>query len=337
MAFPCAIMRPSFPMNEASPLEDQQPPSGRSGSWWRICDALAFLSLVFTWLGSLGQFHWLLDLVSHFRLQYLVAGVVVLLYAALRRRTWLVLMAVASLLWNGRVVASYHATARPVSAAAQKPLRVLTFNVRAGNTTQAAAIQHVLDADADIVCLLETSEAWRSSLAPLRSKYPYRVEELGDGYFSIACYTRLPVKSSEVRRYSLWVLPVVLFNLDHHGAPLTFIGIHPDAPMGALYAREWRGQLSELGSLVAEIQGDVIVAGDFNATPWCEGMRLLREKSGLDFHSVDPVWPPTWGLNLPMMIPIDHVLVKGGLTVQKRVIGPDLGSDHRPVMVELAR
>jgi endonuclease/exonuclease/phosphatase (EEP) superfamily protein YafD len=71
----------------------------------------------------------------------------------------------------------------------------------------------------------------------------------------------------------------VLLNLDHLGTPLTFIGTHPDAPMGGLHAREWRSQLSQIGSTVAAIDGEVIVAGDFNATPWCEGMRLAaREK-----------------------------------------------------------
>jgi endonuclease/exonuclease/phosphatase (EEP) superfamily protein YafD len=37
------------------------------------------------------------------------------------------------------------------------------------------------------------------------------------------------------------------------------------------------------------------------------------------------------------MIPIDHVLVKNGLMVLKREIGPDLGSDHRSVLVEIAK
>jgi endonuclease/exonuclease/phosphatase (EEP) superfamily protein YafD len=38
-----------------------------------------------------------------------------------------------------------------------------------------------------------------------------------------------------------------------------------------------------------------------------------------------------------MMIPIDHVLVKGGLSLQKRVIGPEMGSDHRSVTAEITR
>jgi endonuclease/exonuclease/phosphatase (EEP) superfamily protein YafD len=35
------------------------------------------------------------------------------------------------------------------------------------------------------------------------------------------------------------------------------------------------------------------------------------------------------------MIPIDHVLVKGGLSITQRTIGHEVGSDHRSVIVQL--
>lgn len=324
-------------------MSDDAPPADKpslftlSVSFGGFCEVVAFLSLTGTWLGSLGRCHWTLDLLSHFRLQYLVACVLVLLFALIRRRTWMVLVALVSLLWNAQIIHAFHQTAEKIETKAGKPLRVMTFNVMTGNENHVAAIEHVLKADADIVCLLEVDETWRMSLEPLRVKYPHRVEEMNDGNFGIACYTRLPLKSSEVRRFTIWALPTVLLNLDHLGVPLTFIGTHPIPPMSGLNAQEWRSQLSQLGTIAASIEGEVIVAGDLNATPWCEGMRLLRGKSGLQFRSVDPVWPPTWGLMLPVMIPIDHVLVKGGLSIQKRVIGPDLGSDHRPVTVEIVR
>lgn len=324
-------------------MSDDAPPADKprllkmSVSFGGICEVIAVLSLTGTWLGSLGRYGWLFDLMAHFRLQYVVVCAVVLLYALLRRRSWLVLMALISLLWNAQIVYACQQTAAVVVTPGEKPLRVMTFNVLTDNKNQAAVIDHVVKTDADIVCLEEIDDSWRASLEPLRSRYPHRVEELSDGNFGIACYTRLPLKSHEVRRFTAWRLPTIVLNLDHLGRPLTFIGTHPEPPMGGSRAREWRGQLSGIARLVANLRGEVVVAGDFNATPWCEGMRLLRENSGLDFHSVDPVWPPTWGLNLPMMIPIDHVLMKGGLSVQKRVLGPDLGSDHRSVTVEIMR
>lgn len=323
-------------MSDDAPPADKPKPVKRAVTLSGLCDVIVFLSLSGTWLGSLGRYGWLFDLMSHFRLQYLVVCALVVIYALVRRRTWLVLVSLISLLWNAQIIYAFHQTAEAVSSPGEKALRVITFNVHTDNKEQSAAISHVLASDADIVCLLEVDDSWHAALQPLRMKYPHRVEELSDVNFGIACYTRLPLKSLEVRRFTIWRLPTLVLNLDHLGSPLTFIGTHPIPPMGGLSAHEWREQLSDIATFVSGLSGEVIVAGDFNATPWCEGMRLLRENSGLDFRSVDPVWPPTWGLHLPMMIiPIDHVLVKRGLTIQKRTLGPAMGSDHRSVTVEI--
>ncbi len=332
-----AFMIESMTMRENVPSAEQTSFFKSHISLGRFCEIMAILSLACIWLGSLGRYGWFLDLLSHFRLQYMVVCVVVLLLALIRRRTWLVFVTVISLLWNLQIVYAFNQTADVLQTTDEKPLRVMTFNVMFDNDNHVAVIEHVMKANADIVCLLETDETWRTSLEPLRVKYPYRFEGMNEGKFGIACFTRLPMKSSELKRFTVWGLPTLLLTLDHLGRRLTFIGTHPMPPIGGLNAHEWRSQLSEIGSMVSSIEGEVIVAGDFNATPWCEGMRLLCEKSGLQFRSVDPVWPPTWGLRLPMMISIDHVLVKGGLTVRKREIGPDLGSDHRPVLVEIVR
>jgi endonuclease/exonuclease/phosphatase (EEP) superfamily protein YafD len=324
-------------MSDDAPPADIPTPVRKSLSPGGLADAMAFLALSCTWLGSLGRYGWAFDLLSHFRLQYVIACALVVLYAMIRRRTWLVLIALISLLWNAQIIHAFHQTAEVVTASHEKPLRLMVFNVLTENENHFAAIDHALKADADIVLLLEVDETWQPNLEPLRVKYPHRVEELFHGNFGIACYTRLPLKSSEVRRFTKWKLPTLVLNLDHLGRPLTFIGTHPEPPIGGVNAHEWREQLSAVGSLVAGLTGEVIVAGDFNATPWCEGMRLLRQKGDLDFHSTDPVWLPTWGHKLPTMIPIDHVLLKGGLTVQKRMIGPEMGSDHHSVTVEIVR
>lgn len=323
-------------------MSDDTPPAAKhsllsmSVSAGGFCEIIALLSLAGTWLGSLGRHHWFLDLMSHLRLQYLVVCAFVMVFALLRRRVWLVVVALVSLLWNAQLVHTVNHTASGPGMEG-KPLRLMVFNVMITNRNQFACIEHVLKSDADIVCLLETDETWREGLEPLRMKYAHRVEELGAGAFSIACYSRLPVKSSEIRRFTDWNLPTVLLNLDHHGTPLTFIGTHPLPPMGPMDAQIWRDQLERIGRFAAGIDGEVIVAGDLNATPWCEGMRRLCESGGLQFRSSAPVWLPTWGLHLPTMIPIDHVLLKRGLMVTKRVIGPGLGSDHRSVVVEIVR
>jgi endonuclease/exonuclease/phosphatase (EEP) superfamily protein YafD len=40
---------------------------------------------------------------------------------------------------------------------------------------------------------------------------------------------------------------------------------------------------------------------------------------------------PTWSANTPFAIPIDHVLATSPLVITSRSVGPDVGSDHRPL------
>jgi endonuclease/exonuclease/phosphatase (EEP) superfamily protein YafD len=72
-----------------------------------------------------------------------------------------------------------------------------------------------------------------------------------------------------------------------------------------------------------------------NLTPWSpwwdallEAGQLIDSRKGFGVHAT---WPANvWAL----MIPIDHVLVSQEVRVRRRRLGPALGSDHRPVVVD---
>lgn len=300
----------------------------------RIVPLVLGLMLLITWLGSLGRFWWVFDLFAHFRLQYVIVCIAIGLLAWLRRHLWTAMFASASCLWNIWLIVSIPGSGfnPPEVIDAKSPLRVLAFNVFIENQQRKAVVDYVLSTDADIVCLIEVNQSWRSDLEPLYRKYPKHADGLSFGNFSVVCFTRLPLTTFEILD-----VPTLVVHLEHEGRPLTFIGAHPPRPFGLQNAQERKRHIHELAALLKPISGDVILTCDLNSTPWCDGMRLLMEESGMGFHSVPPVWGPTWSVGLPQMIPIDHVLLKGGLSVQKREIGPDLGSDHRPVLVEITR
>jgi endonuclease/exonuclease/phosphatase family metal-dependent hydrolase len=64
-------------------------------------------------------------------------------------------------------------------------------------------------------------------------------------------------------------------------------------------------------------------------------MRSLQRSGRLAFHRPSPSWTPTWRTTTPFAIPIDHALCTPPLAIQSREIGPDLGSDHRPQVLEI--
>ena len=75
---------------------------------------------------------------------------------------------------------------------------------------------------------------------------------------------------------------------------------------------------------------------DFNATPFCRTFRGFVAGQGLRETSrgygLESTWFPG---RLPWGLPLDHVLVSKGLRVRGYEVGPEAGSDHRWVRVEL--
>jgi endonuclease/exonuclease/phosphatase (EEP) superfamily protein YafD len=79
-----------------------------------------------------------------------------------------------------------------------------------------------------------------------------------------------------------------------------------------------------------------VLSGDLNLTPYAPEFARMVEASGLRDSLDDVAWRPTWQAGFwPLALPIDHVLVPRDACVVARQIGPDMGSDHRPLAVTL--
>ena len=82
--------------------------------------------------------------------------------------------------------------------------------------------------------------------------------------------------------------------------------------------------------------GAVIVVGDLNATPWSWPFGLLTE-AGLRNSQVGFGLQASFPARSMFVfrVPIDHLLHSDDLMVRDRYLGPALGSDHFPLIVDL--
>jgi endonuclease/exonuclease/phosphatase (EEP) superfamily protein YafD len=78
-----------------------------------------------------------------------------------------------------------------------------------------------------------------------------------------------------------------------------------------------------------------VLTGDFNTTPSAAQLRDFAKD--LDLHAA-PAVTGTWRADLPglMRVTIDNILASQDLNLSHREVGPDNGSDHRPVYVEIS-
>jgi endonuclease/exonuclease/phosphatase (EEP) superfamily protein YafD len=191
-------------------------------------------------------------------------------------------------------------------------------------------LDHVQGADADLVLLIEVDSAWLKAMEPLAAEYPHHIAHPRGDNFGIALFSRTALNDPAMLALPEAGLPSIMARITHQGRNIVVIGTHPPPPAGARFAGLQQRKLRLLAETVAATEDPVLLVGDLNATPWSQGMRILTAGK-LGFRSLEPPWVPTWSVNSPFAIPIDHVLATSPLVITRRSIGPDLGTDHRSI------
>jgi len=290
-------------------------------------------------LGARG--HWLMDLLANFRVQYaLYLVVAALLFFLCRNSRWAVVAAVAAAL-NLWIISPYLVPS-PRSAVAEKELgesfRLMNFNVLSSNRRHDDVITYLREKDADFVFLLEASPEWEPALKKLSDLYPHQKNEIQAGNFGIALLSKTPFQKVEVAEYTPSIASIDAFVLVGDKR-VRLIGTHPYPPINAKVCRLRNAHMQRLAESIAKETGatKTIVAGDFNMTPWSPHFVDFLSASQLEDSAKGRGVMPTW-YALPLFsfgVPIDHICVSEGIHIEDRGVGPDLGSDHRAVWVDV--
>jgi endonuclease/exonuclease/phosphatase (EEP) superfamily protein YafD len=128
---------------------------------------------------------------------------------------------------------------------------------------------------------------------------------------------------------------LLMVHVAQPGLPFTLMGVHPDHAIERRGLRPQRALLELLAEAIRTTKGPIAVADDFNTTPWSSEFRHFLEVSGLDIPLLRRgTFPSRLGW---AGLPIDHVLAGQGVRLRKITPGPDVGSDHRPIVASLQR
>jgi len=282
-----------------------------------------------------------MDLLANFRVQYaLYLVVAALLFFLCRNSRWAVVTAVLAAL-NLWIISPYLVPS-PRSAVVEKELgesfRLMNFNVLSSNRRHDDVITYLREKDADFVFLLEASPEWEPALKKLSDLYPHQKNEIQAGNFGIALLSKTPFQKVEVAEYTPSIASIDAFVLVGDKR-VRLIGTHPYPPINAKVCRLRNAHMQRLAESIAKETGatKTIVAGDFNMTPWSPHFVDFLSASQLEDSAKGRGVMPTW-YALPLFsfgVPIDHICVSEGIHIEDRGVGPDLGSDHRAVWVDV--
>ncbi|HRJ72483.1 MAG TPA: endonuclease/exonuclease/phosphatase family protein, partial [Terrimicrobiaceae bacterium] len=295
--------------------------------------AAAVLIIVLAVLGFFGGVFWAFDLCAHFRLQY-IGGLIVLavLFTYLHKTIRAAICLTAALLLSAPLL-RYFVPAE--SAPPGRSLKVLSFNVNTANPAVDAVRNFLQGQAADVLLLLEVDDRWMRELAGLADAYPYQLTETREDNFGIALLSKRPFVASEIRHFTADNLPVAACTIEKQGVVYAIVGLHTLPPLNASYSASRDEHLRE--AIPSAALPHLLVIGDFNLTPFSPRFSAILRHSGLRDSAEGFGLRPTWMSHHPVFaIPIDHALVSKDLRVVSRELGGSLGSDHRPLMIEIA-
>jgi endonuclease/exonuclease/phosphatase (EEP) superfamily protein YafD len=130
------------------------------------------------------------------------------------------------------------------------------------------------------------------------------------------------------------------------GATLTLIGVNAEIPASSQEADARLEYFAAVAARAAEVETRVAVVGNLSTTRWSHAFRVLAGdpplRSSEDGNGYAATWSiyPSLGVTATqhlLGLPIDHVLMSEDLTATAHTVGPDLGPNHRGVVVDLAR
>ncbi len=300
--------------------------------------AVAALALAAVGLPLVGRLAWLAELSSHFVVQYAVAAFILALVLVVKNRPMLAAAAlVIGVLQVARLVPLWTQPDAPTSSVSTERLTIMQFNVNVDHQDPDRVVDWVIAQDPDIAVLIEVTRAWSKPLAQLRERYPNVLVGMPPDGSGVAVFAKGPKRLLRVESLGdAWCPAIVLSVPQPTGPPpLALIATHLRSPITPSDAVARNRQLAALvRRIAAEPALQKIVVGDLNITRWSPLYAQLTDVAGVrdgqEGFGLGASWPSIFGRWLGL--PIDQTLVSPGIRVVHRAVGPNLGSDHLPVM-----
>lgn len=214
----------------------------------------------------------------------------------------------------------------------------------------------------DVVACFEVSAYWTRELDALADLYPHRrivpaidfdpasaalkgtvddkvLERTAKfpSRWGAAVLSRVPLEDVIAHTVPGSPDPYLEWSATIGGTRFHFVALHPERP-GMPPRTERRDALLANVARSTHWTGTSIVIGDLNSTLYApifrEFVAVAELKDARQGFGREATWTPDLWLPL-CRLDLDHVLVRSGIAVVDCRVGPEIGSDHRPVIAHV--
>lgn len=332
---------------------------------YRYILLLSGLGIAFVTLGGyFGNSHFFFDLLSHFKIHLFLLSALLMLPVFMSKNKIITLLVFASLLANAYEVIPIYITGNHALADdGNQVIKILSANVKFNNDDTEDLLKLIKNEDPDVIYLQELNQKWISAIHPLNKFYPFNFIEDPGNEFGIAILSKTKLANKEIFNASEFKTPGLKATTIFDGQTIELITIHPNPPISEELFESRNLIFEKVSEVINQSEYPVVVGGDFNTTMWSPAYKKLLRTSDLKNtrigNRVGGTWPmgkanyqnfiniksgekkgtdliPRWVVeDHPIKLPIDHILVSKEIIVKNMTVGPNIGSDHLPIITEI--
>jgi len=287
-----------------------------------------------------------LEIASSFKIQYLVIIIGFSVFLAILRTKYFFLISLACITINLAEIVPWYITQPGLASENPANLRVLLFNVNSQKPNYSKVISLIRQEKPDIAVFLHLNEDWIKQLKSINDILPNQVARPDSSNFDIAIYSKNFLENLSSNFVIPRNNPSVVGDLIINKQFISVLATHPIPPTNEDFFQVRNQQLNEISQYIKQQKKRVIVIGNLNTTMWSPYYKKFVQKTGLrntrQGFGILPTWPTKASyskvphiLSVLLSIPIDHCLVSPGIKVVNIRTGPNIGSEHLPLITDL--
>jgi len=212
-------------------------------------------------------------------------------------------------------------------------LRIIWANVFGRTESLGKTIDAARQLNADIVIVAETpalkaiDTKWQNF-----SEYAYLRGAISGEDSAISVLSKIPLSNFEIMDVEGRKSVIIEYEKDKE--IYSIAAVHPTIPLTPKKMKIRNKHIIYTAEKLSSHKSRVLI-GDFNTTPWSPTMK--RAEAIAKLRRLSPGWRATWISKIPFFgLPIDNVFVGNDIVGEVR-IGSAIGSDHFPLIIDLAQ
>ena len=300
---------------------------------------LIYFFLIACFLSRLNSKIFFLDILSNLSFQILIGGIILIfILLFLKRFLAAIICIIFCAVYSFDILSTCNKCNAVLKDKSQNKdiIKLMIFNISYNNPTEnfENIKSLILSEKIDILQFQEVSPQMNEKIRSLKSIFPYSTGlDKPLDLFDSLILSKYPLLNNEIGQHRLLQTNFIL-----NEKKISILGMHlfPGGTQVNLnYALQQTNYLKEA---VNNINTNLILLGDLNMTSSSKRFTNFLKDTNLYTYSSFKNITSTWPTFLPnyLGIQIDHVLFSKNFRLISKKIANNFGSDHRPLIVELA-